>query len=159
MIDYINNHLPGFWMALGFALLAAEVLLFGFTTLVLLFAGLGALVTGLLMMLGVLPQSWIAGVASFGIMTGLIGTLMWKPLQNMQNKPSQKRTSHSDFVGLEFVLEQDISTSQKGHYRYSGVDWRVELDAGSDVQQLNKGQRVKVTGIDVGILKVAAHTG
>lgn len=158
MIDYINNHLPGFWIALGFSLLAAEVLLFGFTTLVLLFAGLGALVTGLLMMSGALPQSWIAGVASFGIATGLIGTLMWKPLQKMQNKPSQKRKSHSDFVGLEFVLEQDISSSQKGHYRYSGVDWSVELDASSDVQQLAKGQRVKVTAIDVGILKVSAYS-
>ena len=158
MIDYINNNLPGFWITVGFALLAAEVLLFGFTTLVLLFAGLGALATGLLMMLGVLPPSWIAGVASFGITTGVIGTLMWKPLQNMQNKPSQKRKSHSDFVGLEFVLEQDVGPAQKGHYRYSGVDWSVEVDASSEFQQLHKGQQVRVTSIDVGVLKVSAHS-
>lgn len=157
MIEYINNHLPGFWITLGFGLLATEVLLFGFSTLVLLFAGLGALVTGLLMMLGVMPHSWIAGVACFGIATGLIGALMWKPLKKMQDKPPRERKSHSDFIGLEFVLQQDISATQTGLYRYSGINWSVELDASSKAQQLTKGQKVKVIAIDVGILKVAAQ--
>lgn len=154
MLEYINNHLSGFWIAVGFALLAAEVLLFGFTTIILLFAGLGALVTGLLMMSGLLPESWTAGISCFGIATGLSSALLWKPLKNMQDKSAVERKTHSDFVGLEFVLQQDITTNQPGQYRYSGIDWVVELDRGSQVQQLNKGERVKVKALEVGVFKV-----
>ena len=156
MIEYINNHLPGFWIAVGFALLAAEVLLFGFTTIVFLFAGLGALVTGLLMMVGILPQSWIAGISCFGIATGLSSALLWKPLKNMQDGAAQPHKPHSDFVGLEFVLQQDITAANPGQYRYSGIDWVVELDSNSEVQQLKKGDKVRVTALDVGIFRVDA---
>lgn len=156
MIEYINNHLSGFWIAVGFALLAAEVLLFGFTTIVFLFAGLGALATGLLMMAGILPESWIAGISCFGIATGLSSALLWKPLKNMQNSAAQPNKTHSDFVGLEFVLQQDITSVNPGQYRYSGIDWVVELDSSSQFQQLKKGDKVRVTALDVGVFKVDA---
>lgn len=155
MIEYINNHIPGFWIALGFALMAAEVLLFGFTTIIFLFAGLGALTSGLLMMVGVLPETWIAGTACFGITTGIFGVLLWKPLQKMQNAKPQKEQS-SDFDGLEFVLLSDISTTSPGKYRYSGVDWKVEIDSGSGTERLNKGERVVVASTRVGVFQVVA---
>ena len=117
MMDYINSHLPGFWIALGFAMLAAEVLLFGFTTIIFLFAGLGAVVTGLLMMSGILPETWIAGVSCFGIATGVSSTLLWKPLRAMQDHAEPDTKPQSDFVGLEFVLMADISTTLAGKYR------------------------------------------
>ncbi len=153
MVEYINAHLAGFWIALGFTLLAAEVLLFGFTTIVFLFSGLGALVTGLLIMAGILPQSWIAGVASFGISTGIFSALLWVPLKKMQNRAEAPQTPHSDFIGLEFVLQHDITSTSPGHYRYSGIDWKVEI-ARDGGDKLPKGQRVKVESIDVGILRV-----
>lgn len=155
MIEYINNHIPGFWIALGFALMAAEVLLFGFTTIIFLFAGLGALTSGLLMMVGVLPETWIAGTACFGITTGIFGVLLWKPLQKMQNAKPQKEQS-SDFDGLEFVLLSDISTTLPGKYRYSGIDWKVEIDSGSGTDRLNKGERVVVVSTRVGVFQVVA---
>ena len=91
MIDYIDMHQPGFWVAVGFALLAAEVLLFGFTTIILFFAGIGALVTGLAMMSGVLPETWTAGIACFGIATGAAGAVLWKPLKKLQDHGEPKR--------------------------------------------------------------------
>lgn len=155
MIEYINNHISGFWIALGFALMAAEVLVFGFTTIIFLFAGLGALTAGLLMMAGVLPETWIAGTACFGITTGIFGVLLWKPLQKMQNAKPQKEQS-SDFDGLEFVLLADISATSPGKYRYSGIDWKVEIDSGSGADRLNKGERVVVVSTRVGVLQVVA---
>ena len=153
MVDYINTHLAGFWIALGFALLAAEVLLFGFTTIIFLFSGLGALATGLMIMGDILPASWIASVASFGISTGIFSALLWTPLKKMQNRAEAPHTPHSDFIGLEFVLPQDITPTSPGRYRYSGIDWRVEI-ARNAGDQLAKGQRVVVESIDVGILRV-----
>ena len=104
MMEYINSHLSGFWIALGFAMLAAEVLLFGFTTIIFLFAGLGALVSGLLMNAGVIPETWVAGTACFGIATGISSAILWKPLKAMQDKSAPPRKPTSDIVGLEFVL-------------------------------------------------------
>jgi membrane protein implicated in regulation of membrane protease activity len=154
MVDYINNHLSGFWIALGFVLLAAEVLLFGFTTIIFLFAGLGALLSGLLMNLGVIPETWIAGTACFGIATGVSSAVLWKPLMKMQDKSSAQQKPSSDLIGLEFVLSEDISTTAPGSYRYSGIDWRVEIDASSDVDALAKGSRVVVVTVAVGVLSV-----
>ena len=154
MIEYIDMHQSGFWIATGFALLAAEVLLFGFTTIIFLFAGLGAIITGLAMMFGLLPETWTAGISCFGITTGLVSTVLWKPLKNMQDNTSpQKQTS--DLIGYEFVLQQDVTTLQPGQHRYSGVDWKVELD-GQAGDQLSAGQRVTVTSIDAGIFRVKA---
>jgi membrane protein implicated in regulation of membrane protease activity len=155
MIDYIQAHQSGFWIATGFALLAMEVLLFGFTTIVLLFAGLGAIITGLLMLAGVLDQTWITGVASFGICTGISSVLLWKPLRSMQDKSTPVHKQSSDFIGYEFVLQQSISLTQTGLHRYSGVDWKVEIDASAGVNAINAGQRVKVCSLDAGVLRVA----
>jgi len=152
MIEYIDMHQSGFWIATGFALLAAEVLLFGFTTIIFLFAGLGAIITGLAMMFGLLPETWTAGISCFGITTGLVSTVLWKPLKKMQDNTSpQKQTS--DLIGYEFVLQQDVTILQPGLHRYSGVDWKVELD-GQAGEQLSAGQRVTVTSIDAGIFRV-----
>ena len=155
MLEYINNNLSGFWIALGFALLAAEVLLFGFSTIIFLFAGLGALASGLLMSAGLIPETWIAGTASFGIATGICSALLWKPLMAMQNKSIPKQKPSSDIVGLEFVLMQDIDVSSPGSHRYSGIDWKVEVDSSSETSELAKGDRVRVVSVEVGLLSVS----
>ncbi len=154
MFDYIHSHQAGFWIALGFLLLALEVLVFGFTTLVMFFAGLGALTAGVLMKVGVLPSTWIAGIACFGISTGVYSVLLWKPLQRIQANSTPQQKQSSDLIGLAFVLEQDISTTQTGTTRYSGVNWRVEIDRDAGVETLNKGQRVVVSSVDAGVFRV-----
>ena len=154
MIEYIQTHQSGFWIAVGFLLLASEVLLFGFTTIIFLFAGIGALITGLLMSAGVLPETWITGVSSFGISTGIISVLLWKPLSKMQDGRAPKQSQSSDLIGYEFVLQENISLMSTGSHRYSGVDWKIELDSTADVDSLSAGQRVAVASVDAGIFRV-----
>lgn len=154
MIEYIQTHQSGFWIAAGFIMLAAEVLLFGFTTIILLFAGLGAIVTGLLMMAGLLPETWIAGTACFGISSGIASLLLWKPLRNMQDGMTPQKKQSSDLIGLEFTVMQDITAVQPGRHRYSGVDWTVELDHTASIETIAAGQRVAVTSVDAGIFRV-----
>jgi membrane protein implicated in regulation of membrane protease activity len=153
MIEYIDMHQSGFWIATGFALLAAEVLLFGFTTIVLLFAGLGAIITGLAMMSGVLPDTWTAGIACFGISTGIVSAVLWRPLKNMQDVGTPQRQQSSDLIGHEFVLQQEVTVTHPGQHRYSGVDWKVELDASAG-DRLSAGQKVAITSIDAGVFRV-----
>ncbi|MDT8452636.1 MAG: NfeD family protein [Gammaproteobacteria bacterium] len=156
MIEYIQSHQSGFWITAGFILLAAEALVFGFATIILLFAGIGALVTGLLMAVGVLPETWIAGVASFGLSTGIVSILLWKPMRRLQNDNVSPQSNSSDLIGYGFVLQEDISPMSSGSHRYSGVDWKVELDANAGVDSLPAGQRVTVVSVDAGIFRVKA---
>jgi hypothetical protein len=156
MIEYIQAHQSGFWIALGFLLLATEVLVFGFTTIIFLFAGAGAVVTGLLMMSGVLAETWISGMACFGISTGIISVLLFKPLRKMQDSPAKVQPQSSDLVGYSFVLQQDITNIQPGTHRYSGINWKVEIDSSAGVDEIKAGCHVEVVSLDAGVFRVAA---
>ncbi|MCL6415703.1 NfeD family protein [Aestuariirhabdus sp. Z084] len=153
MIEYIVNHQAEFWLVLGLALLAVEVLT-GFVTGVFLFAGLGALASGALMSLTLIPETWTAGVACTGISTGIITALLWRPLKRLQGGRKSQKDNSSDFIGHEFVLESDISATQPGSTLYSGITWKVEVDHKAGVSEIKAGQRVAVTSVDVGRFRV-----
>lgn len=153
IVDYIVSHQAEFWLVLGFALLAIEVVT-GFTTGVFLFAGLGALSAGLLMSVGIVPETWIAGIATTGISSGVITSLLWKPLKKLQGDQAVQKDNSSDLVGHEFVLTEDISVTAPGSTHYSGITWKVEIDKQAGVQSIQAGQRVVVCSVEVGIFKV-----
>ncbi len=154
--DYIASHQAEFWLATGFALLVIEVVT-GFTTGIFLFAGLGALTTGLLMSLALLPETWIAGISCTGISSGIITMLVWKPLKNLQgNRPIEKDNS-SDLVGHEFVVETDIAPNKPGSTNYSGIRWQVEIAKNAGVDIIAAGQTVTVNSVEVGVFKVKPH--
>lgn len=151
--EYAASHLAEFWLLLGFAMLAVEVMT-GFVTGVLLFGGLAAVVSGLLMSVGVLPETWIAGIACTGISSGIIAGLLWKQLKKLQNDRPAKKDDSSDLIGYEFVVESDLSATKPGSKNYSGVAWRVEIDASAGVEIIEAGQRVSVNSVDVGVFRV-----
>ena len=154
MIEYFDANQPAFWFTVGFLLLAIELLAFGFATGLLLFAGIGGLVTGALMWLGIVPHTWLAGTATFGISSVLSAVLLWKPLLRLQNPGPPAKDNSSDFVGLEFKLKQDVTHQSPGKTRYSGIEWRVELADDIQIDRIDAGQKVTVTSIDVGVLRV-----
>lgn len=154
LIDYLNQHHGEFWIVCGFAILIIEVMFLGMATGVLLFAGLGALGTGLMMQLGLLSETWIAGLSSFGISSGVITLVLWKPLKRLQGGKTPDKDRSSDLIGLEFVLSQDIDLQKPGKTHYSGVDWRVEISPESDAQYIVAGQQVTVISVDVGVFRV-----
>ena len=153
IIDYIVSHQAEFWMVVGFALLAAEVLT-GFTVGVFLFAGMGALVTGGLMSLGVLVETWVAGISCTGISTGVITAVLWKPLKNLQGDRPIVKDNSSDLIGHTFVTENEITTTKPGVTNYSGVSWRVEIDKDAGVDVIEAGKHVSVSSVEVGVFKV-----
>lgn len=153
IIDYIVAHQPEFWLVVGFTLLALEVIT-GFTVGIFLFAGLAALVTGGLMNFGVLAETWIAGISSTGIGSGVITALLWKPLKKLQGNKSVEKDNSSDLIGHSFVLDDDIAINKPGMTSYSGVSWRVEIDPSAGVDVIEAGKRVTVSSVEVGIFKV-----
>ena len=151
--DYIVTHQTEFWFVFGFVMLAIEVVT-GFTTGIFLFGGLGALATGLLMSFGMIPETWIAGVSGTGISSGVIASLLWRPLKRLQNDHPVGKDNSSDFVGYEFVADSDITVTNPGTTHYSGIPWKVEIDKDAGVDSIQAGQRVAVSSVDVGMFKV-----
>jgi membrane protein implicated in regulation of membrane protease activity len=113
MIEYFDSHQYAFWFTLGFGLLVVEALVFGFTSGVVLFTGIGALLTGGLLWGGVLPASWLNGIACFGVCSSVSAALLWKPLLKFQNFDVPEKDNSSDMVGHKFRLEQDISRERR----------------------------------------------
>ena len=153
-VEYLNQHQSEFWIVSGFAILILEITLLGLATGVLLFVGLGALATGLLMQFGILPETWLAGLSGFGISSGVITVLLWRPLKRLQGGKAPRQDRSSDLIGLEFVLAQNIDKQMPGKTRYSGVDWRVEIAPDTDTLSIAAGQRVVVTSVDAGVFRV-----
>ncbi|VAW86630.1 hypothetical protein MNBD_GAMMA16-2150 [hydrothermal vent metagenome] len=157
MIEYFESHQYAFWFTAGFLLLALEALALGFSTGVILFAGLGALLTGALIWLGIIPSTWIAGIASFGLCSVVITALLWKTLKKLQDRNNHISTKDysSDFIGYSFRLTKTITHTQPGNTRYSGIEWRVEIeDAVSDVEEIDAGKKVVVCSVDAGVFRV-----
>ena len=153
LTDYIINHQAEFWLISGFIMLVIEVVT-GFTTGIFLFGGLGAITSGLLMSVGVLPETWIAGVSSTGISSGIIASLLWKPLKKLQGNRAREKDNSSDLVGHEFVVETDITLNNPGSTHYSGIRWKVEIDRDAGIDTIEAGQRVSVSSVEVGTFKV-----
>ena len=156
MIEYFNTHLYAFWFAAGFILLAVELLVLGFSTGFVLFLGLAALVTGGLLRLELIPSTWLGSVAAFAIGSVVLSFVLWKPFKHLQhNRVIPKKDNTSDIIGYEFRLSEDISISSPGLTRYSGIDWRVEIDNDAGIENISAATLVTVTSVDAGKFYVA----
>ena len=148
-MEWLEDNMAVILTFIGLALLAIEVMALGFAVIVLFFIGLGCLAAGLLMFIGILPETLAVALVGVAFLTLLGAALLWKPLKRMQDKVENKPVT-SDLIGHTFTLESDISRHHPGQVRFSGVDWRVlsdsEIPAGTDVQ---------VVGTAVGELTVA----
>lgn len=155
VMAYIDGHQAEFWMFVGFLLLAVEALALGFTSGVLLFGFIGALLTGILMAVGVLPETWAAGIAGFGIGAAVSALVLWKPLMRLQHgRQAPERDRTSDLIGHEFILADTIDDTAKSSVDYSGITWAVHPDPESSGGGIEAGTRVRVSAVDAGVFYV-----
>lgn len=154
MIDYFFQNPATFWFLIGFILLAIEVAAFGMASGVLLFVGLGAILTGIVFWMQLVPTSWLLSLATFAVCSALCALILWKPMQLLQNAGALGNDRSSDLIGLEFKLSGAISSDQPSSTKYSGVSWRVELDEESGLSQLAAGERVRVNRVAPGVFYV-----
>lgn len=153
-MELITNNLPGFWFALGFVLLAIEILAFGLGSGVLLFGSVGALVTGALLYFNVLPSVWLMSIASFALASAAATLILWVPFKKLQSGASLGNDKSSDLIGHSFRLESELTRTDPASTRFSGIDWRVELSEGTDSERLESGTRVTVSAVNAGVFYV-----
>lgn len=125
------------WWVIGLGLLCLEMLLP--TEFVLVWAGVSALITGVLAWL--LPLNWQIELVLFGVlsMVSYFGYRKLRPTIE-SDKPTLNRRGHS-YVGRVFTL-QDAIVNGIGKVHVDDSQWRV---SGPDVPA---GSRVRVTAVD-----------
>ena len=153
-MDALFDNQATLWLAFGFLLLAIEAVAFGFTSGLLLFGSLGAIATGTLLWMGVVPNQFVMAVACFALSTGLITIVLWKPLKRLQSGTELGNDRSSDIIGHTFVLSSDISLTKPGSQKYSGIAWRVEPAQDQQPDAISAGTQVRVSAVSVGVFYV-----
>jgi len=147
-MEYIFSHLAQMLIVIGLLLLAIEVLVLSFSTFVLFFIGIGSILTGMLMLTGLLPATWLNSLLAIAIISTIVALVSWRWLKRMQNKVESNQVNN-DMIGHQFVLSADLLVGQTITHRYSGIDWKVKAK-----QQLKAGTEVKIINMEVGLLYV-----
>ncbi|MFT4653064.1 MAG: hypothetical protein ACI82S_000707 [Patiriisocius sp.] len=153
-MEWFANNLIETILIIGVVLLIVEVVVLGFSTFFLFFAGLAALTTAILMWLGWIPETYLWSLASTSVFSIVYAVLLWKKVSHMQKDVDRKRAD-SDLIGHTFVLLEDIEAalpmSQKPSYLFSGISWHLNAHV-----DLAKGTLVEVIQADVGSLLIQA---
>ncbi|EGU35916.1 putative activity regulator of membrane protease YbbK [Vibrio ichthyoenteri ATCC 700023] len=149
MIELLDNLTHWHWLALGLALLAAELLgAAGY----LLWLGISALLVGAL--LSWLPMSWQLQWVSFGVFS--LGTtwLWWRRQLKQDQQGDAARTLNQkdkQLVGQVITLEDAIPAG-KSRIRIADTTWSAYCE-----QALPEGSVVKVVDIDGITLIIKPH--
>ncbi|MFQ3207258.1 MAG: hypothetical protein ACI9IT_001413 [Glaciecola sp.] len=153
-MELFANNLIETILIIGVLLLIIEVVVLGFSTFFLTFAGLAAIATALIMWLGLIPETFPWTISSIAVFTVVFAALLWKKLSKLQNSVDYKRPD-SDLVGHTFVLPEDVGAAlpmkEKPKYQFSGITWYLSAH-----EDLVKGTVVEVLRADVGSLLIRA---
>ncbi len=137
------------WLIVGFLLLALEMLV---PAMVLIWFGIGAIVTGIL--LALIPGLSVGiQILVFALLS--VGSLViWRkthPEQSVTSDTPELNNRLHSHIGKEYVLSEAIING-RGSMRVGDTAWRVQ---GPD---LPAGTRVRVTGVSGVIFTVEAVT-
>ncbi|MGY5451341.1 NfeD family protein [Agarivorans sp. MS3-6] len=150
MGELFTNYIPQTLVTLGIILLTIEVVLIGFATFILFFVGLSLVLTGSLVWLEILPDSWNAILLANAIATSVIAAVLWKPMRKLQNHSDTKKVT-SDFDGHRFFCKQDIDKRGQTSYKHSGISWVLKSD-----MPIAADTEVEVVKVEVGTFWVKA---
>ncbi|MFT4995004.1 MAG: hypothetical protein ACI965_002046 [Paraglaciecola sp.] len=143
-MDWVAANMAESLIIVGLVLLAIEITVLGFSTFVLFFVGLAAVITGGLLYLGAIPESMLSALLSIGLFTALLAVSLWKPMKSLQSQVETKKVS-SDLVGHSFILTENVAPGLSPTYRYSGINWQLISS-----EALKAGTTVEVTDVAVG---------
>lgn len=150
-MNWLTSNLIETLLIVGISLLVIEILILGFSTFFLFFAGLASLLTALLIWIGILPDDVLVTLIAVASFTALFAITLWRPLSKLQKSVDRSRPN-SDLIGHFFTLSADISGGEQlspPTYQFSGIEWKLQ-----STQNITKGSMVVITQVDVEILWV-----
>lgn len=142
------------WLIAGALLLALEA--FGVPGLGFLFAGLAAIVVGVLTHLGTISaDDFIMQTAAFSGITALFAFILWKPLKKWRTNPDAKE-QFSNIVGdMATVGAGGLERGKVGDVSWSGTTMMAQIDDTCTQEHLAEGLVVRITTVQGNQLIVA----
>lgn len=140
------------WLLAGAVLLALEA--FGVPGIGLLFAGMGAIVTGIAVETGLVDGAdQLAQGAVFLLATSLSAMLLWRKLKTW--RMNRKKESYHNMIGNEAIVAQaPLKPGAPGTVQWSGTLLQATLEGDTE---LAIGRRVVITAIDGNVVTVKAR--
>lgn len=151
-MELLTNY-PSVLVVMGIVLITLEIVVFGFSTIFLVFIGLACFVTAALIWLGILPSALLPAMASVAIFTFVFAVALWKPFRRLQNTQQDPQRQPSSLEGVRFRLPEDLALDSHTEYKYSGITWKVFAD-GSVISPIKANTEVEVSRAGVGKLYV-----
>jgi len=152
-MNWVIENLALAWAAVGVLLLILEVIIFGFGAGFFLFAGIGALITGLLIGAGVAEVSFDQSLLLFSITSVISTAILWPFFKKFQT-PQKSQGNGTDYVGQTFILSNPLHRATLSDQRFVGTNWKTSLDPLAEVDELAPGQLVRIVSAEVGRLVV-----
>lgn len=135
-------HLSTFWLIAGVVLVLVEA--FGLPGAGILFTGLGAITTGIVLYLELIGEDavvtqWIICFAA----TAVWAALLWKPLKKLRGTSA----TYSNILGQTgFVGSSGITRKNGGEVTWSGTIMKAQL-APEAPEKLEAGSQVIIVGV------------
>lgn len=152
LVDFLQELTFWHWMVLGTVLVIFELILPGIW---FLWLGLGAMATGLIVFVAdtLIWQIQLVIFSAFSVIGIVIGRLIMRRQRRASTDHPNLNRRGEQYIGRVFALE---NTSENGGARIKIGDssWAVAIQPPG--QDLEKGARVSVTGIDGATLQVKA---
>jgi len=133
-----------FFLILGLAAIAAELVIFQFSLFWLFFVGLAALIVALAGMV-VGDLSWVVAFAIFVVALAVVTVALYKPLIRWSKK--SQSTKGNTAIGQKVKVIETISPGQQGKVFWSGTDWIAELEQGCE-ETLEPDQTATITHLE-----------
>ncbi|MDH5636895.1 MAG: hypothetical protein OEZ04_00220 [Nitrospinota bacterium] len=137
------------WLIAGAVLVAVEV--FVMPTMVLAFAGFGAITTGVTLHFGMV-ETIPNQIAVFFATTIAWALVLWIPLKGWYGPDGG---GYKDMVGhVATVGDKDLEKGVKGEVTWSGSIWNARLSPDCQLDKVESGKDVMILKVENGILIV-----
>ncbi len=138
------------WIIIGFICILLEVL--AMPGIGLLFVGLGAMSTSVLLELHLIEHQWLPDSIAFTILTAFWAVVLWWPLKLFSKRSASE--SYQNIVGSVAYVHGEVLESKKiGTVKWSGVIMQAKL-TGKSNESIAKDRPVIVVSIKENILYV-----
>jgi membrane protein implicated in regulation of membrane protease activity len=140
------------WLIAGAALLALEA--FGIPGIGLVFAGLGAILTGIAIEIGAAgANDYVLQAAIFFASTIIFAVLLWSKMKAWRLNPKEK--PYSNMVGdIAIVADAGLKKGTRGQVRWSGTLMFAEIDGHETATEIAAGTQVRISAVEGNVLKV-----
>lgn len=140
------------WLIVGAILLAIEA--FGVPGIGFLFAGLAAMVVGIVVQAGwIAVDDLVLQGAVFFIATTALGVLLWKRMKAWRMNPTQKE--YNNMVGdIAVVAKGGLKKGARGEAVWSGTTMKAEIADDEPAEAFEAGAQLRIASVEGIVLKL-----